>query len=154
MFKTDYKNDILSESMNGKRKYKMIDNGDGTVSFDDVTVYDQAGDDFGAGDINTINAALNEIEGKKILGTGIIEVSGKVPTSELKYLTLTGEAAVPEGTTKVVCALLEFDSSVFVKLEAPSGNISGEKVTVSATAIASDSVAGQSVQTAFIAFFM
>ena len=56
--RTDYKDDILSSG--NLRKYKMINNGDGTVSFQDVTVYQQTGDTFGAGDINNTNQAVNE----------------------------------------------------------------------------------------------
>ena len=54
--KTDYKDDIpVSE----RRKYQMVDNGDGTVSFVDVTEYSQEGDTFGAADINATNEAVN-----------------------------------------------------------------------------------------------
>ena len=37
----------------------MIDNGDGTVSFDDVTDYTQAGTQFGAADVNAITGLIN-----------------------------------------------------------------------------------------------
>lgn len=53
--KTDYKDAIFKE----KRKYRMIDNGDGTVSFDDVTDYTQAGTQFGAADVNAITGLIN-----------------------------------------------------------------------------------------------
>lgn len=61
--RTDYKDDILDISKNEKRKYNMITNSDGTVSFEDVTVYSQVGDTFGAADVNKITAALNNTEG-------------------------------------------------------------------------------------------
>lgn len=54
--KTDYKNDIPKTE---KRKYRIINNDDGTVSFEDVTEYEQIGDTFGAGDINETNKAVN-----------------------------------------------------------------------------------------------
>lgn len=57
--KVDYKNDILASSMGGKRQYNMITNPNGTVSFEDVTDYDQEGDTLSAGDINTTNAEIN-----------------------------------------------------------------------------------------------
>lgn len=57
--KTTYTDDILDESANELRKYKMISNDDGTVSFIDVTEYSQVGDSFGAGDINLTNAEVN-----------------------------------------------------------------------------------------------
>ena len=57
---TNFKDDILASSMDGKRKYRIIDNGDGTYSFEDVTDYTQTGSDFGAGQINATNQAVNE----------------------------------------------------------------------------------------------
>lgn len=59
--KTDYKDDVLDTTQNTKRKYQMIDNGDGTVSFEDVTKYLQQGDSFGADDINDTNEEVNII---------------------------------------------------------------------------------------------
>lgn len=59
--KENYKDDILDASQNTRRKYKMIQNADGTVSFEDVTSYSQNGDNFSAADINAITAKLNEI---------------------------------------------------------------------------------------------
>ena len=61
--RTDYKDDILDLTQNTQRKYRMITNDDGTVSFEDVTVYSQIGDSFGAADVNTITNALNNTEG-------------------------------------------------------------------------------------------
>ena len=57
---TNYRDDILNSSAEGKRKYVMSYNQDGTVSFEDVTPYEQVGSDFGAGDINTANEAINQ----------------------------------------------------------------------------------------------
>jgi hypothetical protein len=62
--KTDYKDDVLDTTQNTKRKYQMIDNGDGTVSFEDVTEYLQQGDNFGADDINDTNEEVNIINDK------------------------------------------------------------------------------------------
>ena len=55
--KENYENDIYP----GERKYQMIQNDDGTVSFRDVTVYTQDGDIFSADDINATNRAVNAI---------------------------------------------------------------------------------------------
>ena len=52
--KTNYKDDVFT----GKRKYRITNNDDGTVSLDDVTVYTQQGDIFGAADINAINKEI------------------------------------------------------------------------------------------------
>ena len=57
---TNFQDDIMNASMNGKRKYTLIQNTDGTVSLEDVTEYDQVGSNFGAGQINQTNTAVNE----------------------------------------------------------------------------------------------
>lgn len=55
---TNYKDAVW----NGNRKYRQINNSDGTVSFEDVTVYSQKDDSFfGAADANQMNAAMNEL---------------------------------------------------------------------------------------------
>ena len=60
--KTDYKDDVLDTSVNEKRKYRLIQNDDGTVSFEDVTEYLQEGDSYGAVAINEQNTKINEID--------------------------------------------------------------------------------------------
>lgn len=57
--KTDYKDDVFS----GNRKYQKVENGDGTVSLIDKTEYTQAGDTYGAADINATNAEVNLLGG-------------------------------------------------------------------------------------------
>lgn len=57
---TDFKDDIMQEAMNGKRRYRMINNADGTVSFEDATDYEQIGNVYGAGQINATNEAVNQ----------------------------------------------------------------------------------------------
>lgn len=59
--KENYKDDILDVSVNTKRKYRMTENQDGTVSLDDETVYTQEGDSFGASDMNAVNSEVNEV---------------------------------------------------------------------------------------------
>lgn len=54
--KTDYKDDVFS----GNRKYTMVNNPDGTVSFVDVTEYVQVGDSYGASEINEQNDVINK----------------------------------------------------------------------------------------------
>ena len=56
----DFQDDLLNVSMGEKRRYRMINNSDGTVSLEDVTVYDRMGSNFGAGQINATNQAVNE----------------------------------------------------------------------------------------------
>lgn len=59
---TNYLDDILAQSMNGKRKFR-ITRPDGTfeeVIIEDISEYLQTGSTFGAGDINRTNQAVNE----------------------------------------------------------------------------------------------
>lgn len=76
--KENYKDDILDVSVNTKRKYRMTENQDGTVSFDDETEYTQQGDSFGASDMNAVGVEVNGISGNLNgfkfypTGTGIV----------------------------------------------------------------------------------
>ncbi len=64
----NFQDDILNASMNGKRRYRMTQNSDGTVSFEDVTDYDQVGNNFGGAQINQTNAAVNaSVDASKII---------------------------------------------------------------------------------------
>lgn len=63
---TDYKDDILNPSMNGKRRYTMVQNLDGTFSLEDVTQYDQIGSTFGAKQLNDMNEAFNDLPELKV----------------------------------------------------------------------------------------
>jgi len=55
---TNYKDAVW----NGNRKYRQINNADGTVSFEDVTEYTQKENSFfGAAEANQMNAAMNEL---------------------------------------------------------------------------------------------
>lgn len=58
--KTNYKDYQFQEGQT-LRKYQQISNDDGTISFRDVTSYQQEGDRFSASDINSTNAKVNEL---------------------------------------------------------------------------------------------
>lgn len=69
--KTDWKDDIFT-----RRKLRMVDNGDGTVTPEDATEYTQRGDLFGAKELNTIGEEVNEIkksvsDGKALVAAAI-----------------------------------------------------------------------------------
>lgn len=55
----NFKDDIMNSAMGGKRRYRMINNSDGTISLEDVTTYDQVGSTFGAAQLNATNTAVN-----------------------------------------------------------------------------------------------
>lgn len=86
--KTDYKDAIYS----GNKKYNMIRNDDGTVSFEDKTIYYDLDDTslFGANDINHTNETLNQILEMHENGTLSINVGGldNAPGSVYKDDTL------------------------------------------------------------------
>jgi hypothetical protein len=58
--KTNFTDDILAESMNGKRQYNVTENSNGTKSLEDVTDYQSIGSTFSAKDMNETNAAVNQ----------------------------------------------------------------------------------------------
>lgn len=60
----NFKDDILANSMGGKRRYKVIENTDGTISLEDVTDYTQVGSDFGAAQMNATNQGVNNAQNK------------------------------------------------------------------------------------------
>lgn len=82
--RTNYKDDVLDTSLNEKRKYRMITNDDGTVSFEDVTEYLQVGDSFGSVDINKTNEEIENV--KKEVDTKLPksggQITGKITTSD------------------------------------------------------------------------
>lgn len=58
---TNFEDDIINTEINGRRKYRMIQNDDGTVSFEDVTNYLQEGSAFGAKEINNVGKEFNQL---------------------------------------------------------------------------------------------
>lgn len=80
---TDYKDAIW----NGNRKYKMINNSDGTVSFEDVTEYSQKENSFfGADEANAMNAGMNE------LAANMESVAENAQTAKTSAETATAKA--------------------------------------------------------------
>lgn len=59
---TNFLDDILSDSMGGKRRFKItrLDGTSEEVTIEDISKYDQVGSAFGAGDINKTNQTVNE----------------------------------------------------------------------------------------------
>lgn len=70
---TNYVDAVLNADVNTKRKYNMITNSDGTVSFEDVTDYTTEGSDYGANQINEQNGKINELSAdltERVAGLG------------------------------------------------------------------------------------
>lgn len=57
----DLKTDYQDYTFMGNKKFNLINNPDGTVSFEDMTEYSVEGDEFGANDINATNQRVNEM---------------------------------------------------------------------------------------------
>lgn len=108
---TNFKDDILAPSANEKRKFTITSNGDGTYKIEDVTDYTQTGSDFGAGQINATNKAVNESCDKadvidslddvianqangKIAGAKAVKAISEIESAELRnnFNTLFGYA--------------------------------------------------------------
>lgn len=88
---TNFKDDVLNTSVNQKRRYQMIYNSDGTVSFEDVTNYSQVGSEYGA---NEVNEERNAINGKQDKITG---AASTIATSNLT----ANRALISNGSGKV-----------------------------------------------------
>ena len=89
--KTDFKDDVLNTEVNDKRRYRMIQNSDGTVSFEDVTDYLTVGDDFGSAEVNEITGAING------LNNNIVITKSDIPTATSNILALSGKYYVKNG---------------------------------------------------------
>lgn len=99
MLKTDYKNDELNVEANTRRKYNMITNPDGTVSFEDVTSYNVVGDTFGAQDINETNEAINEAsKALEEVDSKYAPISHNQAASTITAGTFAGVVKVPAST--------------------------------------------------------
>lgn len=102
--KTDYKDFELAPEMGGKRRYKMINNDDGTVSFVDVSEYLEIGDAFKAEDINATNNAINEI-------------SKDIKRSTWGYVTLSGnQVTLPENALYIIGSRIKPNSYMYFSL--------------------------------------
>lgn len=95
--RTDYKDDILDISVNEKRKYRQINNGDGTISLEDVTVYLQVGDNFGANDLNKIAGSAKFVE-----KTGTLLASNWVGTESPYTNTLAMDGVTETNIVEIV----------------------------------------------------
>lgn len=75
--KTDYQ-----DAMYAKRKFRMENNGDGTVSLSDATSYTQEGTPFGANDVNAITRSVNALYQETIVTIPANAWSSSAPYSQ------------------------------------------------------------------------
>lgn len=89
VLKTNYVDDQLDVSKNTKRKYNVIKNSDGTESLEDVTEYTTKGDRYGAVDINSTNAEVNEINEKLGITKAMLEAGNTSITIADRRITVS-----------------------------------------------------------------
>lgn len=87
---TDYVDEVVS----GNRKYRMIENQDDTVSFEDESTYTVEGSGYGATDINATNGTVNQVIDLAENDTGRIETL-ETTTSNI----MNGTTSVPSATS-------------------------------------------------------
>lgn len=75
--KTDYK-----DAMYERRKFRMENSGDGTVSLIDATSYTQEGTPFGANDVNAITKSVNALYQETIVTIPASAWSASAPYSQ------------------------------------------------------------------------
>lgn len=107
--KMDYKNDIFF----GDRKYKTVGNDDGSVSFKDVTTYQQVGDTFGAGDLNKLAAAVNGLETKTTAFGGDGSITETDSQSNVKHTVFNADGSITETLTTADGVLIATKTTVF-----------------------------------------
>lgn len=77
----DFKDDIINPEFGERRKYNMIHNADGTISFEDVTEYLQRGSIFGSKEVVDANKTINSIiEKSKFYGIMKYSLDGAIVT--------------------------------------------------------------------------
>ena len=88
---TDYTDAVWS----GLKKYSQVDNSDGTVSFQDVTVYtNKEKSFFGAKDANRMNEALNYIMSMLESGTDLYEEFQTYFTTQKQFFESSGNKVI------------------------------------------------------------
>lgn len=93
--KTDWKDDIFT-----RRKLRMVDNGDGTVTPEDATTYTQRGDLFGAKELNEIGTEINEV--KKSVSDGKALVAAAITAKRVATAATATFKEMAENIKKIV----------------------------------------------------
>ena len=106
---TDYTDAVWS----GLKRYTQVDNSDGTVSFNDVTTYNNKEKSFfGAKDANRMNEALNYIMSMLENGTNLYEEFQTYFTTQKELFKSSGDSSYQELTQYFVNLKAQGDSSL------------------------------------------
>lgn len=130
-FLTTLKDDVLDTSVNESRKYTMITNSDGTVSFIDVTSYSTNGSTFTMGSINVQNGAINDMDDDS---TSLAEIVDEYVTAIADELTTLGANTLVTDTVDTFVSNIETVSDTYY-----ANGVSAVKV---GTAVASNVLSG------------
>lgn len=100
--KTDWKDDIFE-----RRRFRMENNGDGTVTPIDVTSYSQQGDLFGAKELNEIGTEVNTLSkevaaAKKSVSDGKAEIAAAITLKRVATAATDTFAKMAENIKKIV----------------------------------------------------
>lgn len=132
---TNYKDDVMSPEMGGKRRYRMLANPDGTTTLEDVTKYEQDGDAYGAAILNSQNEAINELIFRQIYGmaksTTTIAKGDKTTITERGELVtaVTTIAKTSAATTITTTATPKDGDYKYVKTTTISASGGGTTIT-------------------------
>ena len=109
-FITTLKDDVLDTSVNESRKYTMITNSDGTVSFIDVTSYSTNGSSFTMGSINVQNSAINDMDDDS---TSLAEIVDEYISTIADKLTELGVSTLVTDTVDTFVSNIETVSDTY-----------------------------------------
>ena len=113
----NYVDAVLDADVNDKRRYNLINNPDGTVSFEDVTEYTQVGSDFGANDINQTNTKVNEVNANlsdlEVNPSAIYSASGDGTKTFATLLNQIKPYYMALNDDERRCTLIEYGTFVF-----------------------------------------
>lgn len=118
---TNFKDDVLSASMNKMRRYEQIYNDDGSVSLEDVTEYEQIGSRFGAAQVNETNKAINDLAQTHTLKTyatpvdfgattndSISSIMNKMPNGAFVFFYINDTTSFPKVYEWVLSSLRSY----------------------------------------------
>ena len=105
--------------MNGQRQYIEIENSNGTVSFNDVSTYDQVGDEFGAKELNELGAEINQMYTETQQASDMAHASAEIARQSAE----NAMASTPEGYAQFVSSTESHLSTLDESVESLQGQV-------------------------------
>lgn len=127
--KTDYKDQLLDTSVNTERKFNLVDSGGNViasgVTLRDITQYSQAGDTFGAADVNKITTEINGIntnlENLIIKRSFVSSSPASMASGNIGQSTIN--IIVPDGYELLFCDVVDEGSGTIVDYYSITNNV-------------------------------